>query len=591
VTSRSRWLIREKGHVAICLGLLCLPAPGSASPIPAPRPTPAVPAIVSAFNTHPVVAIAESHGLRQAGDFYISLVRDAAFDDAVNDIVIEFASAQSQPLLDRYVLEGAALPADTLRTIWRNTTKVAAWEYPIYARWLESIRDVNRTRPAGKRLRVLAGDTRVDWPRMRSRADWEALGPNNETFARVIHDQVIARGHKALVVLGSNHLTRGGDRTGGPNVTTRIDALSPGALYVIWLYTGRPGGDEVDTRILDENWPAPALISLSGSWPGELAAGARRLRDVADALLYLAPSTALEVEQAPPESFDETYANELDRRSRIEWGDSTRARKFLGLPARGDATSSTAALREGDVQEFHIASKLAERARRVWVYTPPGYSSGRDTMGLVMAFDGGEYLTQIPLPHILDSLLAVGAMLPQIAVMIDDSSSTARLDDLANRAWFVDFLGKELVPWVRARWRVTRDPHRVIVTGSSAGGLAAAHVALRRPDLFGNVFSQSGAFWRGAEASNDPPYQWLIQQAALWPRRDVNFSLEVGAVENVGAVNGRAPSILASNRAFRDTLRAKGYSVSYVEVENGRHAAESWAQRLPAGLAAIAGRR
>jgi pimeloyl-ACP methyl ester carboxylesterase len=43
------------------------------------------------------------------------------------------------------------------------------------------------------------------------------------------------------------------------------------------------------------------------------------------------------------------------------------------------------------------------------------------------------------------------------------------------------------------------DPRRVIVTGSSAGGLAAAYVALMRPDLFGNVLSRSGAFWRGAE--------------------------------------------------------------------------------------------
>src|SRR5690349_20617632 len=65
---------------------------------------PAVPALVAEFARHPVVAIAEYHGLRQAGDFYISLVCDPAFQRTVNDIVIEFASGQSQSLLDRYIV-------------------------------------------------------------------------------------------------------------------------------------------------------------------------------------------------------------------------------------------------------------------------------------------------------------------------------------------------------------------------------------------------------------------------------------------------------------------------------------------------------
>ena len=81
--------------------------------------------------------------------------------------------------------------------------------------------------------------------------------------------------------------------------------------------------------------------------------------------------------------------------------------------------------------------------------------------------------------------------------MIDDSTRAARLDELANRAWFADYLAAEVVPWVRARHHVARDPHRVILAGSSAGGLAATHAALRHPETFGNVLSQSGAFWRG----------------------------------------------------------------------------------------------
>ena len=253
------------------------------------------------------------------------------------------------------------------------------------------------------------------------------------------------------------------------------------------------------------------------------------------------------------------------------------------------APASAAVIPSGDVRPFTIPSRHQGRARHGWVYTPPGFVAGRDTsLGLVLAFDGAEYLEEIPLPRMLDSLLAAGRIPPLVAVLLDDSTGATRLDDLANRAWFVDFLADELLPWVRNGWRVTHDPRRVIVTGSSAGGLAAAHVALKRPELFGNVLSQSGAYWRGAEASNAPPWEWLTAQVAGWPRGDVRFWLEVGSTESRGALGGSAPSILAANRALRDALKAKGYHVTYVEVPNGVHAPQTWAVRLPAGLAALA---
>lgn len=74
--------------------------------------------------------IGENHWLQQAGDFYIQLVRDARFQNTVQDIVIEFASRNNQPLLDRYV-GGADVPMEQVRRIWRDTTKVASWESPI----------------------------------------------------------------------------------------------------------------------------------------------------------------------------------------------------------------------------------------------------------------------------------------------------------------------------------------------------------------------------------------------------------------------------------------------------------------------------
>ncbi len=246
-------------------------------------------------------------------------------------------------------------------------------------------------------------------------------------------------------------------------------------------------------------------------------------------------------------------------------------------------------MRAGRVEEFGVASRIYGRERRVWVYTPPGYPASAGTSyDFIVAFDGGTYLSDLPLPMILDSLLAAGKSPPFVAVLIDNASSAARLEDLANRARFATFLCDELVPWMRERWQVTRDPHRTIVTGSSAGGLAAAYVALQRPDLFGEVLSQSGAFWRGNEGSNHAPYEWLTSRYAASPRRDIRFFLDVGALETRGAVGGAAPSILEANRHLRDALRAKGYAVTYSEVPGGVHAPSSWRARLPIGIAKLA---
>ncbi len=545
-------------------------------------PQAAVPAIVSAFASHPVVAIAETHGLHQAGEFYEALVRDPAFQRAVDDIVIEFASRQSQPLLDRYVMAGDSLAPDTLASIWRNTTKAASWESPVYARWLAAIRDVNRKRSAGHRLRVLAGDTRIDWTALRSHSDWVALGANDESFARVILEEVLAKHRRALVVLGSNHLARGGairDRT--PNTTTRVEKVRPGAMEIVLLYAGWPDPESTERRIAREAWPTPALVALRGSWPGELSVEAGMhpvpLETLADALLFLGPAKALDEEPPRPCSQEPSYLNELDRRSWIEWGDSTRARRFLGI---------------GRVVEASVPSRAYGRARRVWVYTPPGYSAlSTDPYDLLLTFDGREYLQDMSLSLVLDTLAAARRVPPMVAVLVDDASGAERLADLGNRRRFVTFLGDELLPWVRARWSVTRDPSHVVVAGSSAGGLAAAHAAFFRPDLFGKVLSQSGAFWRGNEGSNAAPFEWLTGRYAAEPRRDITFVLDVGSDETAGALAGTAPSILEANRRFRDVLQHKGYTLTYTEVPGGRHAVTFWQERLPGDLVRLSGAR
>jgi enterochelin esterase family protein len=206
---------------------------------------------------------------------------------------------------------------------------------------------------------------------------------------------------------------------------------------------------------------------------------------------------------------------------------------------------------------------------------------------LIIAFDGTDYLGAMALPSVLDSLVATKAIAPAVAVLIDNGAPPGRINDLANSHQFAAVVAEELLPWIREHYAVTRAAERTVLTGASAGGLGAAYIAMRYPTLFGNVLSQSGAFWRGNEASNAPPYEWLTQQFASSPKLNVNFVLEVGTKETVGALGGAAPSLLDANRRLHAVLVAKGYSVRYFEVPGGDHSPETWRTRLPVGIATL----
>ena len=155
---------------------------------------------------------------------------------------------------------------------------------------------------------------------------------------------------------------------------------------------------------------------------------------------------------------------------------------------------------------------------------------------------------------------------------------------------FAAFIEHELMPWVRTNYRVTRDPSRVMIGGSSLGGLAAAYVAMQYPATFGNVISLSGAFWWAPDANPGNPANavlepgWLTRQYLRSPLLPIRFWMAAGTFETDPTGSGGA--ILETSRHLRDVLIAKGYAVHYVQFAGG-HEALSWRGLLPDALIAL----
>jgi enterochelin esterase-like enzyme len=149
-------------------------------------------------------------------------------------------------------------------------------------------------------------------------------------------------------------------------------------------------------------------------------------------------------------------------------------------------------------------------------------------------------------------------------------------------ARFVDFLTQELLPWIHTHYQVTRDPQRTVIGGASFGGLAALHAGIERPNCFGNVLSQSGAFWWSPAGEGEhEEHEWLVRQMQTLERVALRVYMEAGTLETVGAQ--KVPSLVDTNRRMRDCLQAKGATVYYAEFTGG-HEWICWRGSLADGL-------
>jgi enterochelin esterase family protein len=239
----------------------------------------------------------------------------------------------------------------------------------------------------------------------------------------------------------------------------------------------------------------------------------------------------------------------------------------------------------GEIALHRFQSRILGEERRVWIYKPSHYSLKNQPYGLLVVFDGWFYLNLIPVPTILDNLVAARRIAPMVGVLIGSVFDKTRDRDLACYPPYFEFVTTELIPWARDTCHVTVDPHETVVAGASSGGLAAAFAGLRFPDIFGNILSNSGSF--GWKPDNETEYEWISRQYAESPRLPLQFYLDAGCYE-LWTQRADKASILLSNRHLRDVLKARGYPVHYQEFSGG-HNPTNWHGTFADGLLALMG--
>ncbi len=176
-----------------------------------------------------------------------------------------------------------------------------------------------------------------------------------------------------------------------------------------------------------------------------------------------------------------------------------------GSPGRAGATEPVP-----PHQSFTLQSATLQEARRINVYTPPGYDAAKSTRYPVLYMpDGG---LQEDFPHVattVDTAIRAGEMRPLILVGIEnterrrDMTGPTEVDEdrkiaprVGGSAAFRGFIRDELMPQVRRRYRATKE---TAIIGESLAGLFIVETFFLQPKLFDTYVALSPSLWWNGE--------------------------------------------------------------------------------------------
>ena len=306
--------------------------------------------VLASLQERSIVAVGEgAHAAREPHELLRDILSDERVLRAIDVVIVEFATALHQSVLDAYI-RGDPVPFEELSRVWRDTSTspVAPWDSPLYHELLRAIRDANAALRPEDRVRVLAGDPPVDWAAIESREDFERWAqPRDPYVAKAAIEQAFGLGKKVLVVYGGAHLPKvplGDEDDLRNSLTYRILREHPGSVRVLEFLDPENLGvadriDELEVGAVyatGDHWVGgldaerffPGILSrvmdpVTGeiTWQELPLYAEYRIRDLFDGLVYVGlPSEWHAVPASLDEERDGAYLRELERRRLIRFG-------------------------------------------------------------------------------------------------------------------------------------------------------------------------------------------------------------------------------------------------------------------------------
>ncbi|MFC1841185.1 alpha/beta hydrolase-fold protein [Thermodesulfobacteriota bacterium] len=237
----------------------------------------------------------------------------------------------------------------------------------------------------------------------------------------------------------------------------------------------------------------------------------------------------------------------------------------------------------GAVAEVNYYSKSLKRHRRMHIYTPPGYESGKKKYPVFYLLHGAmdcddSWTTVGRAGIILDNLIAEKKAKPMVVLMPAGHTSRGfRMGGGLNRAvdeFSEDFVN-DIVPYVEGHYRVLKGRKSRAIAGLSMGGMQTLNVTMSDLGKFSyiGVFS-SGVFSMSQARTDSSEPGWEEQHSAMLDNKDLKKGLKL-----LWFATGSEDFLIQTTRETVEMLKKHGFSPVYKETGGG-HTWANWREYL-----------
>jgi len=273
--------------------------------------------------------------------------------------------------------------------------------------------------------------------------------------------------------------------------------------------------------------------------------------------------------------------------------------------AQGAATCKSTAT--GDLRLHTLESAIFGNERTIRVLLPDGYGDAvnSDRRYPVLYMLDGQNVFDACLSDVshhewgadetVRRLVAEKKLPPMILVGVDhagkdrareflpykDFVGNPDMDEPAGKA-FPDFMVREVLPLVDARYRTLAGPANTGIGGSSYGGAASLYALLARPNSFGYGLIESPVLWIGLGQ--------LVRDTS--PLTALPRKVFIGFGGKEASHSTVSDRLIGLVRQVESNFRAAGYDDATIRVlvdPEAAHTEAAWEQRLPGALTFLFG--
>ena len=253
------------------------------------------------------------------------------------------------------------------------------------------------------------------------------------------------------------------------------------------------------------------------------------------------------------------------------------------LHVLGASFMDTQKVPHGAISEVYYYSESLKRTRRMHVYTPPGYESGKDEYPVFYllhgAFDSDDSWTTVGRAgFILDNLIASGKAKPMVVVMPKGHTESfnfgQQLPD--TDPFLVDFTS-DIAPYIESNYRILSGRKNHAIAGLSMGGWHTLNLFASNMEDFAYVgVYSSGIFdlMGNRSADNSGGKSWVEKNESVLSNAEKKKGLQL-----FWFATGSEDFLLETTNKTVDILREHNFKIFYKKTGGG-HTWDNWREYL-----------